>query len=627
MAGLDNFERKALVFALTSVVCIACARDEIVPKQMVSNVDGKITFTASMGDADTKSGAGPHIAKKTIGTFDLGGNKLLMTCEEGSLGGAIGSAAASTKGTPVNSANFNDIYGSFSVDCAISEDGETISDALPAIDEEGNLIEWDYGDYTDYVYFYDVPFTKNDGIWSIPTDDFPEFASFYWPKLDYEAGDDPSNYMPLSFFAYAPASIVEPKQGYGWYGSYTYGGPDGESWASQSFDGKVEFYHLLDYWDDRNYTESDWIYSRNSERYEVCLNDAETQPDLLLASTGIVNCPQDGNPIPLKFYHILSGIRFKVADDFPVGTTLNYVRFDNVWWDGYCTFDPNASGSTSADKVSWTFPDGCATASFRQNFNVEVAASRDFDNDKIQGGDMLYKDDVIKTFMMIPQSFGSSGNSPEATICIGVNINGEDSEIELPLPQGTQWQAGKLYTYSLGLTFNDNEDGVEIEVTEEFEEPSWVAEIYYKENVKVENTVVDPYYLRIAILAYEIDSNDNVWDWWKDEEQWLYTAIDAGILEGRKSIPDYFWGTWSLNTDGGWVKVGDYYYYRYPLAGGTSTEAAFDQLRVPCLTTDRSEVDIITQGVPWVADGDHKAAVRTSWGEDVAAQLYDSPRE
>lgn len=627
-----NIGKSPLILAVVLICCFSCTDEKLV-KSPVAGKSAQITFTIGMGDTLETRSLISETSDKIIGSFVLGSDSAVLSCEESMLGDTDGKL---TRGTPVTTANLESVYGSFSVDALIfDENGEF--EPLISIDDEGNeKIVYDSdedGTPDDCAYFYDIPFVKDGSLWTIDTTDFPEYGYFNWPKKDYTARDDRSNFIPCSFFAYAPSFMIDPNEGQSWYGSYSYFGPDNEQYPNYYPDGKVEFYHLVDYWNEESFDED--TYQRNDSRV-VLEDDAINEPDLLFASTGVVSVPPPGQPIELMFYHILSAVRFCVADDFPEGVELKYVMFDNIWWDGYCTFDPAASGTRSADKVSWEFPDGCARASFKQNFGAKVALSRDFNNDEIQGGDMLYGDDVAvaKTFWLIPQSFGATGNSPDAKIIVGMKINGEDKDWELSFPDGTEWKAGKLYTYKLHLKFNPNSDGVNITIDEDFPSIGGVVysnpnvdQIYYKENVKLINTHTIKYYLRAAILAYELDNtnDDIIGNWWKDEEQWLmnnyHDEYDSFDNEGNP--PSDLWGIWELNTDNDWKKFGDYYYYKYPVVGGASTGTLFDQLRVPCLHTERSEVDIIGQGIPWSENADHRENVATYWGSDIADWMSD----
>lgn len=600
------------IAALLSFGSVSCVR-EAIDSGLQTTRPGEISFTAKMGDEEIRTRSGASVtSRKAIGSFDLNGQEVFLNCEETPLGGPITGGGYETKGTPVNSSNFDDVYGAFAVDAYQVKDDDDgwgpYLEPLIAYDSEGNPIQQD----GDNIYFYDVPFVKNGGKWTISSD-FADYQSFYWPKKDWTAGTGSDNFHPLSFFAYAPEWQIGPKEGTPWYGAYESDEP------AYYPDGRIEFWHFTHY-DDVDFE-----------------NDAQYQPDHLLASTGVVNNPQAGLPVNLTFYHMMSGIRFKVADDFPKGNIIYSISINGIWDFGKCSFNPNATGTTSADKVSWTFPTGSDQSSYHQLFGgdyggVKTSEERNPSEHKIQGGDFLDEGDLTRTFMLIPQSFGMSGDSPEASITIAVSpgTGYAANYFTIPIPKGTKWEAGKLYTYVLSLRPNDNDDDVKIEIVEDFVRPMENT-TYNKEDVSFVNTDTGKAYLRAAVLAYEVEEDDinKVWNWWKDKEQWLASGYDSKMIDYEITEElhpeETLWNTWAFNTED-WFEEGGYFYYKYPLEPNEQTSVFFDALRVYCMTTKTSEVDIISQSLPWYSESEPKRYVEQYWGSAIASQLQDSPK-
>ena len=127
-----------------------------------------------------------------------------------------------------------------------------------------------------------------------------------------------------------------------------------------------------------------------------------------------------------------------------------------------------------------------------------------------------------------------------------------------------------------------------------------------KENVKVSVGDTDyPVYVRVAIVltwkkTIEVDGK---------EETLVY-------FEKPVENVDY---TMTLNEDGGWVKIGDYYYYTKPVASGKETTVL-----IKTCTQDKEgpeegytlSVDIIAQTVQAVGytDDTSTPAYQDAWG-------------
>lgn len=155
-------------------------------------------------------------------------------------------------------------------------------------------------------------------------------------------------------------------------------------------------------------------------------DDAERQPDLMLAYSA---CSQDeaaAGAVPMHFSHALAAVRFKAKD--MAGCTVKSITIAGVSGNGDCVAKPATDNG-----YSWTV--GSGTYSYTQAFDVAVA----------DGGEQgITASAPEKTFMMIPQT-----TPADAKVVIVIETSkGETLTVNGKI-SGHVWEAGKLYTYAI----------------------------------------------------------------------------------------------------------------------------------------------------------------------------------
>ena len=239
------------------------------------------------------------------------------------------------------------------------------------------------------IYMADVPVENSGGnIW-MPTDD-----THYWPD------------MKLNFYAHAPETELITNLAY-----------SGDTIAF------------------------DYTVPRGTEGNK----DAESQPDILFAHAACSKeeTTSENGAVPLSFAHALAGVRF-VANDV-AECTIHTITLKGLKGAGKCTYTPSAAsaGSSSEEKPSGTFKWDTSGegVTFCQSFEVEL-------DDKLteeQEQDITDKRPET-TFMMIPQSLEG--------VTIEISLTGADGKkytLTGPLSKEslTEWEAGRIYTYTL----------------------------------------------------------------------------------------------------------------------------------------------------------------------------------
>lgn len=130
------------------------------------------------------------------------------------------------------------------------------------------------------------------------------------------------------------------------------------------------------------------------------------------------------------------------------------------------------------------------------------------------------------------------------------------------------------------------------EITEDFSGET-------KSNVQVSNTGDVAAYIRAAVVVNWVDDDGHI----------VPTPVEPG---------DY---TISLNQSD-WFKVGEYYYYRTPVAAGASTNNLINSCTVTAAGKAkgyRLSVEILAQAI----QAEPKAAVEEAWGTAIANQLSE----
>lgn len=167
-------------------------------------------------------------------------------------------------------------------------------------------------------------------------------------------------------------------------------------------------------------------------------NDAEAQPDLLLA-TGVCDKKSSiSGSAPLEFHHPLSAIKFAVRDVLD-GEIVD-ITLSGILSQGHCQFTPGTENSP----VVWT--DQKTPATFTQAFNHPVVDKYPADETKDVVLNNLMPE---KTFMMMPQQIQ---NDAEVTVRIKrTGLTPEEITVKgkILANEITEWLPGHEYIYTI----------------------------------------------------------------------------------------------------------------------------------------------------------------------------------
>lgn len=361
-------------------------------------------------DGNASSDGATRGVTHVVDSIELEGNTFYLTCTVTDI-----DESAATRGTIISTDYLSSVYGRFNVSAYVNGD---LSTPLTETDKGGNALT-SPASYVDVPYVFDKTYTDDASSATYKLWKTSSTGSFHWP-VDQN--------VPLTFYAYAPTS------------AYT----GAASWAgltpADNFkaNGKIEF----DYTVPSNKTNS------SSKRV-----DAEFQPDILVTSipsikrtdSRIINVGEGSTAfciVPMTFYHALAAVDFKVGKTLKRDITINSLTLSGLKASGTCTFDPSATtGSQSADYISWDFTDVTDnTGSYCQTYDYEVPATAPA-TDPALGS-------ASQTFMLIPQTFGPSGNAPAAQVTITYDDT-QTKTVSLHRTGSMAWLPGKKYTYTL----------------------------------------------------------------------------------------------------------------------------------------------------------------------------------
>ena len=236
---------------------------------------------------------------------------------------------------------------------------------------------------------------------------------------------------------------------------------------------------------------------------------ATAQKDIVF--TSITDMSQNGQPV--TFYHALTGVKFSnyfdnkgilAADGqtrLTTKTIIKGVTISGLKAKGHCTVNPGASGSKSADKVTWTRLDSTAT------FSISVSDTTNYKNSTV-GLDTLLNanatarnlndDDGSLTFWFIPQSLAKTAtDSVTISVTFDVYLDNNktfsDTTMTVTLSDylaedHRTWTAGQLHTFTLRPT------AIKVEIDDDLDE-------YVKSDVIVENKGNVYEYVRVNIVG------------------------------------------------------------------------------------------------------------------------------
>lgn len=215
-------------------------------------------------------------------------------------------------------------------------------------------------------------------------------------------------------------------------------------------------------------------------------NDAEEQPDVMLASAVYAKKPDDGIAT-LNFRHALSAIKFAVRD--VVDGTIEKITISGVKGSGHCVFSPSEG---SGNVFTWSgLKDIC---SYSQTFDFHTKDNTDINNDVVINDSM-----PSKTFMLIPQEL-----TDDATISIVFRRSSDNKTFMLSGKikdnKVNTWESGKEYIYTISTsssnwTYHFEVIGCEQEINDD--NPSEGKFTDSKTSITVNQTVTTGAYYKV----------------------------------------------------------------------------------------------------------------------------------
>lgn len=296
-------------------------------------------------------------------------------------------------------------------------------------------------------------------------------------------------------------------------------------------------------------------------------NDAQNQPDYVVAIADRMTEDTNGGVVPLNFAHCFTAVVFKIGDDFlsSKGRQVKQVEIVGVPSVGECTYRIPGTGGIAFD---WNTK-GAPLETYRQVIATQGNDTNVDNNEPVNEGEL--------TFMLIPHLIDKNA---VIRITFGMHT-GHESEHELVVEENIstlfpdhvdeEWLAGKKYIYTIA-----SEEKVDVTVTDQF------ISANVKGDLQITNNGTVPAYARAMIVG-----------WWENA---------SGVVVAPWSESDgTFNGKGWEDNDSDWT-VGDdgFYYYENPLGAGESTTKLFETYT---LTADPPTVDarlvltIVTQGV------------------------------
>ncbi len=167
-------------------------------------------------------------------------------------------------------------------------------------------------------------------------------------------------------------------------------------------------------------------------------NDAEVQPDIMLAITECNKTTSADGKVPMNFRHALSAIKFAIRD--VVGGTIEQISIIGVSGKAHCVY----TKTETVDNFVWS-EHGQAENEYTQTFNYKTT-------DKTSEDDVVLNTQMpSKTFMMIPQEIPADAkievvfkrDYDSQTFTMSGNIR--DNQV-------TKWEPGKEYIYTISTS-------------------------------------------------------------------------------------------------------------------------------------------------------------------------------
>jgi len=314
-------------------------------------------------------------------------------------------------------------------------------------------------------------------------------------------------------------------------------------------------------------------------------SDAINQKDLVVAyktkkilvkPNGEFADEKEDGKVGLQFSHALAAIKFDLSA-IPENITVKKICLKNVASKATCS----VTLSSGKPVFTWSGYD-TANKTYSQAYS-----STDFTSDVLSAGSE-------KIYMMIPQDFTSTTQitieytktGVSGTFALAANLKCNNLQKG---KNGTGWAAGKIYTYKLTdvsmILDVDVEDKVVYNV---------------KKDLVITNKSNTYVYVRALLAGNWLDSCGRIYKTWSESE---------GTFTGKNT------------TD--WVKVGDFWYYKKPVAAETAIPTAnnlfttYTPAKQPACGVTLNLV-VASQVVPF---DEAKSNAKIAWGDAAAAVL------
>lgn len=296
-------------------------------------------------------------------------------------------------------------------------------------------------------------------------------------------------------------------------------------------------------------------------------NDAQNQPDYVVAISDRMTEDANGGVVPLNFAHCFTAVVFKIGDDFlsPEGRQVKQVEIVGVPSIGECTYRISNTGGIAFD---WN-TEGAHLETYRQVIATQGNDTNVDNKEPVNDGAL--------TFMLIPHMIDEDAL---VRITFGMHTGHESAHetvvekkiVDLfPGIVEKKWLAGKKYIYTIA-----SEEKVDVTVEDKF------ISAKVKGNLQITNKGTVPAYARAMIVG-----------WWENESG----AVVAPWNESDGTFTGKGWGgnnsDWTVGEDG-------FYYYKNPLGTDESTSKLFDTYTLkaaPPTAGARLILTIVTQGV------------------------------
>ena len=359
-------------------------------------------------------------------------------------------------------------------------------------------------------------------------------------------------------------------------------------------------------------------------------SDAIPQEDILFTSK-IVEMDETGNQVNnLLFYHPLTGVKFKLGmvseDNNGVEVTINSIDIDGIIASGHCVLKPNytdantSAGGNKSNNTGQAATKSAACATWTPNAADDNTFFFVSDGSTVMGDDAAYDfpdsfkasttgaygttadynlndDKYSNTFWFIPQTV-SAGTGKNVSINYTVSFpDGSSQDAVAEIALNATWNAGELHTYTLAfrqvhVSIEDNVSG------------------NVKTGLKTTNTGNAPEYQRIVLSANWVYT-----DVLYDEGDVIIEPYDLTTEEARGRFTNFPGTNWIEGADG-------FFYYKYPIEPGKAPNVPlFTKFTapVPTITGTHLEMSISVQAVKFDAsatdDDDKKATFKSYWSD------------